>query len=328
MKWRRERKSENIEDRRAARIPGGRAGGIGGIGLLLILLVSMFMGVDPSQFLQGMDTTGGGEQQSQLSEEELNQSSEFVSLVLGDIEATWDQLFQEELGQDYVYPKLVLFSGAVQSACGQASASVGPFYCPGDQKVYLDLEFLEELQRRLGAPGDFAQAYVIAHEVGHHVQTLLGASQYVERMSRGASRSEANKLSVALELQADCYAGLWANRASNQNLILEGGDIEEGLNAASAVGDDRLQKQSQGYVVPDSFTHGTSVQRGVVQQGHGDRRDNRLQLPGAARSQMRPCQERMTLLEAFLPPSDRESGGIWTDGKSPVLSENLIYIYL
>ncbi len=229
--------------------------------MLLILLVSMFMGVDPSQFLQGMDTTGGGVEQSQLSEEELNQSSEFVSLVLGDIEATWDQLFREELGQDYVYPKLVLFSGAVQSACGQASASVGPFYCPGDQKVYLDLEFLEELQKRLGAPGDFAQAYVIAHEVGHHVQTLLGTSQYVERMSRGASRSEANKLSVALELQADCYAGLWANRASDQNLILESGDMEEGLNAASAVGDDRLQKQSQGYVVPDSFTHGTSAQR-------------------------------------------------------------------
>jgi len=261
MKWRREKKSENIEDRRSARIPGGAAGGVGGIGLILILLISMFMGVDPGQFLQGMESTGSGGQQSQLSDEELNQSSEFVSLVLGDIETTWDNIFQEELGQDYVYPKLVLFSGAVQSACGQASASVGPFYCPGDQKVYLDLEFLEELQRRLGAPGDFAQAYVIAHEVGHHVQTLLGTSQYVERMSRGASQAEANQLSVALELQADCYAGLWANRASNQNLILESGDIEEGLNAASAVGDDRLQKQSQGYVVPDSFTHGTSAQR-------------------------------------------------------------------
>lgn len=262
MKWRRERKSENIEDRRSARIPGGAAGGIGGIGLILILLVSMFMGVDPSQFLQGMQTgTEGGAQQSQLSSEELNRSSEFVSLVLGDIEATWEQAFQQDLGRNYVYPKLVLFSGAVQSACGQASASVGPFYCPGDQKVYLDLEFLEELQKKLGAPGDFAQAYVIAHEVGHHVQTLLGTSQYVERMSRGAGQAEANRLSVALELQADCYAGLWANRASNQNLILESGDIEEGLNAASAVGDDRLQKQSQGYVVPDSFTHGTSAQR-------------------------------------------------------------------
>ncbi|MDD1738204.1 MAG: neutral zinc metallopeptidase [Methanothrix sp.] len=262
MKWRRERKSENIEDRRSTRIPGGAAGGIGGIGLILILLVSMFMGVDPSQFLQGLQPgTEVGAQQSQLSSDELNRSSEFVSLVLGDIEAIWEQAFQQDLRRNYVYPKLVLFSGAVQSACGQASASVGPFYCPGDQKVYLDLEFLEELQKKLGAPGDFAQAYVIAHEVGHHVQTLLGTSQYVERMSRGASQAEANKLSVALELQADCYAGLWANRASNQNLILESGDIEEGLNAASAVGDDRLQKQSQGYVVPDSFTHGTSAQR-------------------------------------------------------------------
>ena len=262
MKWRRERKSENIEDRRSTRIPGGAAGGIGGIGLILILLVSMFMGVDPSQFLQGLQPgTEVGAQQSQLSSDELNRSSEFVSLVLGDIEATWEQAFQQDLRRNYVYPKLVLFSGAVQSACGQASASVGPFYCPGDQKVYLDLEFLEELQKKLGAPGDFGQAYVIAHEVGHHVQTLLGTSQYVERMSRGASQAEANKLSVALELQADCYAGLWANRASNQNLILESGDIEEGLNAASAVGDDRLQKQSQGYVVPDSFTHGTSAQR-------------------------------------------------------------------
>jgi hypothetical protein len=262
MKWRRERKSQNIEDRRSTRISGGIAGGIGGIGLILILLVSMFMGVDPSQFLQGLQPgTEGGAQQSQLSSDELNRSSEFVSLVLGDIEATWEQAFQQDLRRNYVYPKLVLFSGAVQSACGQASASVGPFYCPGDQKVYLDLEFLEELQKKLGAPGDFAQAYVIAHEVGHHVQTLLGTSQYVERMSRGASQAEANKLSVALELQADCYAGLWANRASNQNLILESGDIEEGLNAASAVGDDRLQKQSQGYVVPDSFTHGTSAQR-------------------------------------------------------------------
>ncbi|OYV14491.1 MAG: neutral zinc metallopeptidase family [Methanosaeta sp. NSM2] len=230
--------------------------------MILILLVSMFMGVDPSQFLQGLQPgTEVGAQQSQLSSDELNRSSEFVSLVLGDIEATWEQAFQQDLRRNYVYPKLVLFSGAVQSACGQASASVGPFYCPGDQKVYLDLEFLEELQKKLGAPGDFAQAYVIAHEVGHHVQTLLGTSQYVERMSRGASQAEANRLSVALELQADCYAGLWANRASNQNLILESGDIEEGLNAASAVGDDRLQKQSQGYVVPDSFTHGTSAQR-------------------------------------------------------------------
>ena len=228
----------------------------------MILLISMYMGVDPTQYIQGtQDSTGTMAQQSQLSEEQLNQSAEFVSLVLGDTEATWNKIFKDELGRAYIDPKLVLFTGAVQSACGQASASVGPFYCPGDQKVYIDLDFLNDLQGSLGASGDFAQAYVITHEVGHHVQNLLGTLQYVDTMSRKASEVEANQLSVALELQADCYAGIWANRASHQNLILESGDLEEGLNAASAVGDDRLQKQSQGYVVPDSFTHGTSAQR-------------------------------------------------------------------
>jgi len=222
----------------------------------------MFMGVDPSQVLQGMqDSLGTANQQSQLTEEQLNQSTEFVSLVLGDMEATWNDIFKDELGRAYVDPKLVLFTGAVQSACGQASASVGPFYCPGDQKVYLDLDFLNELQEKLGAPGDFAQAYVIAHEVGHHVQTLVGTMEYADTIREKASEAEANKLSVAVELQADCYAGVWANRASHQDLILESGDLDEGLNAASAVGDDRLQKQAQGYVVPDSFTHGTSAQR-------------------------------------------------------------------
>lgn len=262
MKWREGRKSENVEDRRSLGLPGGAAGGIGGIGLIVILLVSMYMGVDPSQYIQGtQDSTGTMAQQSQLSEEQLNQSAEFVSLVLGDTETTWNKIFKDELGRAYIDPKLVLFTGAVQSACGQASASVGPFYCPGDQKVYIDLDFLNDLQESLGASGDFAQAYVITHEVGHHVQTLLGTLQYVDTMSRKSSEVEANQLSVALELQADCYAGMWANRATHQNLILESGDLEEGLNAASAVGDDRLQKQSQGYVVPDSFTHGTSAQR-------------------------------------------------------------------
>jgi hypothetical protein len=200
-------------------------------------------------------------QQSQLSEEQLNQSAEFVSMVLGDTEATWNGIFKDELGRAYIDPKLVLFTRAVDSACGRASASVGPFYCPGDQKIYIDLDFLNDLQERLGASGDFAQAYVIAHEVGHHVQTLVGTSEYVDTMKLEASEVEANQLSVALELQADCYAGVWANRATNRDLILESGDLEEGLNAASAVGDDRLQKQSQGYVVPDAFTHGTSAQR-------------------------------------------------------------------
>jgi hypothetical protein len=261
MKWRTGRKSENIEDRRSSGISGKAAGGIGGLGILLLLLISMFLGVDPGQIIQGIDSTGASSPGSQISTEEQNESAEFVSLVLGDTEATWSDIFAEDLGRTYIEPKLVLFSGGVQSACGQASSQVGPFYCPSDQKVYLDLEFLKELQDRLGATGDFAQAYVISHEVGHHVQTLTGTLQYVDTMNKRVSQKEANELSVALELQADCYAGVWANRASQQDLILEPEDIEEGLNAASAVGDDRLQKQSQGYVVPDSFTHGTSAQR-------------------------------------------------------------------
>jgi len=261
MKWRQGRKSGNIEDRRSAGIPGGAVGGIGGILLLLIILVSIFMGVDPSQILQGAPSSTGPIGQSQLSEEQQNQSVEFVSLVLGDTEVTWREIFKDQLGRAYIYPQLVLFTGAVQSACGLARSSVGPFYCPGDQKIYLDLSFLNDLQESLGAPGDFAQAYVIAHEVGHHVQTLVGTTQYVNTMSSQASEIEANQLSVAYELQADCYAGVWANRAAHQDLILESGDIEEGLNAASAVGDDRLQREAQGYVVPDSFTHGTSAQR-------------------------------------------------------------------
>ena len=261
MKWRTGRKSDNVEDRRSSGISGKAAGGIGGLGIILLLLVSMFLGVDPGQFIQGIDSTGSLNQEPQMSTEEQNKSAEFVSLVLGDTEATWSDIFAEDLGRTYIEPKLVLFTGSVQSACGQASSQVGPFYCPSDQKVYLDLEFLKELQDRLGATGDFAQAYVISHEVGHHVQTLTGTLQYVDTMSKKVSQKEGNELSVALELQADCYAGVWANRASQQDLILEPGDVEEGLNAASAVGDDRLQKQSQGYVVPDSFTHGTSAQR-------------------------------------------------------------------
>ena len=261
MKWRTGRKSENIEDRRSSGISGKAAGGIGGLGILLLLLISMFLGVDPGQIIQGIDSTGASSPGSQMSTEEQNESADFVSLVLGDTEATWSDIFAEDLGRTYIEPKLVLFTGGVQSACGQASSQVGPFYCPSDQKVYLDLEFLKELQDRLGATGDFAQAYVISHEVGHHVQTLTGTLQYVDTMNKRVSQKEANELSVALELQADCYAGVWANRASQQDLVLEPGDVEEGLNAASAVGDDRLQKQSQGYVVPDSFTHGTSAQR-------------------------------------------------------------------
>jgi predicted metalloprotease len=263
MKWRKGSKSGNVEDRRSVGIPGGAAAGIGGLGLILLLLISIFLGVDPSQILQGVpESTGPTGRPSQLSEEQQNQSIEFVSQVLGDTEVTWSKIFKDELGRTYTDPKLVLFTGAVQSACGRASASVGPFYCPGDQKVYLDLDFLNDLQGNLGAPGDFAQAYVIAHEVGHHVQNLVGTMQYADTMTAEAtSESEVNQESVALELQADCYAGVWANRSAQQNLIFESGDLEEGLNAASAVGDDSLQIKSQGYIVPDSFTHGTSAQR-------------------------------------------------------------------
>lgn len=262
MKWRKEPSSGNIEDRRSAGLPIGAVGGIGGIILLiLIVLISLFTGVDPTQIIQGTPISSGPTGQSQPLSEQQNQSVEFVSAVLGDTEVTWSEIFRDQLGATYVDPKLVLFTGAIQSACGFASASVGPFYCPGDQKVYLDLSFFDDLQKTLGAPGDFARAYVIAHEVGHHVQTLVGTTDYMDKLSSQSTQTEANQLSVAYELQADCYAGVWANRSSQSNLILNSTDIQEGLNAASAVGDDRLQTESQGYVVPDSFTHGTSAQR-------------------------------------------------------------------
>ncbi|MDD1677344.1 MAG: neutral zinc metallopeptidase [Methanomicrobiales archaeon] len=258
MRWNQGRRSGNVEDRRSSRIPGGVAGGLGGIGLILILLLVIALGIDPGQVLQGTEPMA---QQSQLSEDQQNQLADQVSLVLGSTEITWSEIFRDQLGQTYTEPKLVLFTGYVESACGQAGAAVGPFYCPGDQKVYLDLDFFYDLQERYGAPGDFAQAYVIAHEIGHHVQNQVGTLQYVDAARRQVSEVEANQLSVALELQADCYAGVWANRAARKDLILEQGDVEEGLNAASAIGDDRLQQQSQGYVVPDTFTHGTSAQR-------------------------------------------------------------------
>ena len=186
--------------------------------------------------------------------------ADFVSVVLADTEDTWKEIFRQE-GRTYEEPDLVLYSGAVQSACGMGSAAMGPFYCPGDRKVYIDLAFFDELRRRHGAPGDFAQAYVIAHEVGHHVQNLLGISDRVRSAQRGLGTAEANALSVKLELQADCYAGLWGNHADRSRQVLEAGDIEEALNAASAIGDDRLQRQGSGYVVPETFTHGTSQQR-------------------------------------------------------------------
>jgi hypothetical protein len=251
------RSSSNVEDRRGMRL--GRAGGVG-LGTVVLALVAMYFGVDPSVLLQG---NSGQPVQQQVPYEEGQDEArmrELVSVVLADTEDTWRQLFTAN-GNTYQEPKLVLFSGAVQSACGTAQAAVGPFYCPADRKVYIDLSFYQDLQSRFGAPGDFAQAYVIAHEVGHHVQTLLGISERTQAARRTRSEAESNQLSVRQELQADCFAGIWAHHADRSRQLLEAGDIEEGLRAASAIGDDRLQKQSQGYVVPESFTHGSSEQR-------------------------------------------------------------------
>jgi hypothetical protein len=232
----------------------GRGAVGGGIGVLIAVVLALMFGVDPSRMTQtepeppppgaGIDDTG----------------REFVEVVLADTEETWHEIFRER-GQPYEEPTLVLFDGAVQSACGIAGSAVGPFYCPGDQQVYLDMSFFRDLAQSLGAPGDFAQAYVIAHEIGHHVQTLMGTSQRVAEARQRASETQANALSVRMELQADCYAGVWGHHANLEANFLESGDVEEGLGAAAAIGDDRLQRRSQGEVVPESFTHGTSEQR-------------------------------------------------------------------
>ncbi len=258
MRWRTGRESDNVEDRRGLRAAPTIAGG--GIGTLIIVLLAMYFGVDPSMLLQGGPQSGVSSQQPVAVPPGQDDAARFVSVVLADTEDTWQSLFRQ-MGSAYQEPKLVLFSGAVQSACGFAQAAVGPFYCPADQKVYIDLVFYQELKNRFQAPGDFAQAYVIAHEIGHHVQNLLGISDKVESMRARAGEAEGNALSVRLELQADCFAGVWAYHAHKARQILESGDIEEGLNAASAIGDDRLQMQAKGYVAPDSFTHGSSGQR-------------------------------------------------------------------
>jgi predicted metalloprotease len=260
MRWRTGRRSTNIEDRRGspARI-GVFKGGIGTI--VIVLALGYFLGIDPGillQLTQGPGPVETGEPYQPTAEEQ--EQADFVSVVLADTEDTWHAIFQEA-GLSYEEPGLVLFSGAVRSACGMASAAMGPFYCPSDRKVYIDLAFFGDLKRRHGAPGDFAQAYVIAHEVGHHVQKLLGTSDQVHNAQQGLGKAGANALSVKLELQADCFAGVWGNHADRARQILEQGDIEEALNAATAIGDDRLQKEAQGYVVPESFTHGTSAQR-------------------------------------------------------------------
>jgi len=263
MKWRTERTSTRVEDRRgtSSRIPGGAAGGIGGIGLIIILVVAVFLGVDPGQFIEGTDvSTESYGQQSELTQEDQDVFNSSAR-VFTDTEQTWSVIFEDQLGGTYSPPTLVIFEDYVQSGCGQATSQTGPFYCSADQKVYIDLDFFKELERQFKAPGDFAQAYVISHEVGHHVQNQLGTLEYVNRQQARLSEADANALSVALELQADCYAGVWAYQAQYGDLILERGDLEEALNAASAIGDDRIQMQSMGYVVPDTFTHGTSAQR-------------------------------------------------------------------
>ncbi len=260
-----ERESENIEDRRRMGGGGGRRFPGGGLGVAAVAVVALLMGVDPRIVFQtvGELTSGGlasqpsGQVRSSPADEK---TKSFVAKVLATTEDTWSQIFQQS-GNRYEQPKLTLFSGTVQSACGYAQAAMGPFYCPGDHKLYLDMSFFNDLATRHNAPGDFAQAYVIAHEVGHHVQNLLGIADQVQAAQQRGGQSQGNQLQVRMELQADCFAGVWGNHTQQMRQALETGDLEEALAAASGVGDDRLQKQSQGYVVPESFTHGSSEQR-------------------------------------------------------------------
>ena len=251
------RESDNIEDRRGG--GGMRVGGGIGIGTIVLALVAMYFGVDPSFLLNPQQDAPQSAPQQQRPADPSDSQRRFVARVLGETEDTWTTIFREG-GTNYEAPTLVLFDGQTRSACGLGEAAMGPFYCPGDRKVYIDLAFYRDLQNRFKAPGDFAQAYVIAHEVGHHVQNLLGITKKVDAMRGRVSEREMNALSVRVELQADCFAGVWARSVQGRNR-LEPGDIEEGLTAAAAIGDDRLQKQARGVVVPESFTHGSSEQR-------------------------------------------------------------------
>lgn len=280
MRWTRGHRSKNVEDRRGQGFRSAGAGLGGGLllrflpmllgrkgGMKIVLLIGAgligahFLGIDVSRLLGGSQGLSGGGQVAPYKETpETKQQAEFIAFVLDDTESSWNSLFARQGGQ-YQAPKLVLFSGSTSTACGHGQAAMGPFYCPGDKQVYIDLSFFHDLKVRHGAAGDFAQAYVIAHEVGHHVQNLLGTSTQVHKAQQQLSKVEGNQLSVRLELQADCYAGLWANSANNARQILEAGDIDEALTAAGAIGDDRLQREAQGRVVPESFTHGTSKQR-------------------------------------------------------------------
>ena len=280
MRWRGKRQSNNIEDRRGQRLGGFSGGGGSGLirllpmvfrllgfkGTVVVVIGAIGYGLYTGNLAQITGFGGMSAKAPAASSQTIKQSAaekemvQFVSTVLADTEDSWRSIFRQQ-GQQYPQPKLVLFRDAVNSGCGRASARTGPFYCPADQKVYLDLDFFDELKNRHGAPGDFAQAYVIAHEIGHHVQTVTGISKKVRAAKKKLSKTQANQLSVRQELQADCYAGLWANQANRTRQLLEAGDIEEGLTAAGAIGDDRLQKQARGYVTPESFTHGSSAQR-------------------------------------------------------------------
>ncbi len=265
MKWEGNRESDNVEDGRGS---GGGGGGFGiggksiGLGTIVIALIgSYFFGIDPSVLLGGGSGSAPVVQSQAPSAAPANdRETSFVRVVLADTEDVWTEIFKAN-GSTYVKPKLRLFTGGVQTACGTGRSATGPFYCPGDQKVYIDLDFYKLMEQRFNVAGDFAKAYVIAHEVGHHVQNLMGITDKMEAARRTSSESQANALSVRLELQADCFAGVWANRANQARSILESGDVEAGLAAATAIGDDTLQRQSQGTVVPDSFTHGSSAQR-------------------------------------------------------------------
>ena len=272
MRWRKGRRSTNIEDRRGRsaggargfpmgrRIPGGAKLG-GGIGTIIIVIIALLLGGDPMSLLNSLGGGGGTPQpQTQTAPPAANdEQAQFVSVVLADTEDTWSSIFAQHNAR-YQPPTLVLFNDMVQSACGMASAAAGPFYCPGDRQVYIDLDFFHEL-KRLGAHGDFARAYVVAHEVGHHIQNLMGTEEQVRMLRARLDKRQSNALSVMMELQADCYSGVWVHHAQKQRQILEEGDIEEGLNAAAAIGDDRLQRMSGRGVHPESFTHGSSEQR-------------------------------------------------------------------
>jgi len=262
MKWTGRRESSNVDDRRG--LSGGRIAAGGGIaGVVIYLLYTLLSGgnIDPSQVQQQLSEQGN--QTTQLTPQQQaadDERAKFVKVVLAETEDVWNKLFQQQ-GQTYREPVLVLFRGQVESACGFASTASGPFYCPGDNKLYIDLSFYEDLQNKLNAPGDFPMAYVVAHEVGHHIQNLMGTAEKVNRLRQQLSESEFNRYSVMMELQADFYSGVWAHHAQKMKDILDPGDIEEALTAANAIGDDRLQKQATGRVVPDAFTHGTSAQR-------------------------------------------------------------------